>query len=227
MATSKDSDIGPPPEFEAAFKLVGQFMWHWAALEAELNRSLRTLLGLGALEAIVVTANMGVRDKIHTVRTLVNLHGPGDPDWRARANKTIELIAGISEQRNVVAHTFFAPHKKGGVEFLTVKAKGALAVPNVVWGLKTFERHEGDMNRLSKDLAVIVARITASREVAEAAPQNAMFGIGPTPGFGRLTPQPGLMTQPRPPQSFPKATREKAPRKLRERKPKRAKKKPE
>jgi hypothetical protein len=138
-----------------AHRLVGDFMWHWSVLEGSLNIALHSLCGLSNIEGYAITSNMGVRDKIHTVKTMLNMFSGGDPE-RAKANmKLMEQIAALSTVRNVVAHTGFSGHPKG-VMFFVVKAKGQFSVPDTVWTEKDFEERNSKMFAASEELRLAI-----------------------------------------------------------------------
>lgn len=146
------------------FHLVGEFMWHWSLLEASLNSGVHKLCNLTSLEAHVVTTNMGVRDKIHAVRTMLNLCFLSDPDASKVNNKLMDGIAKLSGDRNLVAHTGFAPPEKGdGVMFLVIKAKGTFQVPDVIWSEADFARKNREMYDLKRRLDATVRTGVARR----------------------------------------------------------------
>lgn len=176
MTKSPLADWGPPEDYSRAFRLVGEFMFHWAALEAVLNRSLRDLLGLKGVEGIIAQSNMQLRDKIHTFRTLVSLYN-GTSDWAKAADKTIEKMVKLSGDRNVVAHNPFSPHENGGVEFYIYKAKGKFSIPEVVWGIEDFLRKAREMTDLEEEIKTITEQTIARRSVLKAmsAPRNALL----------------------------------------------------
>lgn len=131
MAKSPLIDYSPPEEFARAFRLVGEFMFHWAHLESVLNTGIHKLLRLEGAEALIATANITVRDKISLFRTLITYYNAAG-DWLKAANKTLDRVSDLSGERNLVAHNMFSPHEDGGVEFFLVKAKGKFALPDTV-----------------------------------------------------------------------------------------------
>jgi hypothetical protein len=54
---------------------VGRFMYNWALLEAEINRSLGEALGLSPAEQFNVTGTMQFRSKINVLKTFANFQG--------------------------------------------------------------------------------------------------------------------------------------------------------
>jgi hypothetical protein len=138
------------PETIRAFTLVGEFMSHWALLENELNRGVHKLCRLSGLEAAVVTANMGVHDRIHTVRTMLAL-AHGDEEAIKANTKLLDKIGALSGHRNTVAHTPFIG-RKDGVDFIVIKAKGKFSVPQSVWKPEDFRRRNIEMNDAGNQL---------------------------------------------------------------------------
>jgi hypothetical protein len=55
------------------FALVGQFLSHWAALEATINNAIQTAYQITSEQAAVLTQNMQLRDKINVLRTVCHL----------------------------------------------------------------------------------------------------------------------------------------------------------
>lgn len=232
MAKSPLIDWSPPEEYARSYRLVGEFMFYWAALEAELNRGVRKLLGLEGTEGIIATANMQVRDKIHTLRTLVTYYASSDADALKAHNKTIDRIGDMAGQRNLVAHNIFAPHDDGGVEFFLIKAKGKFAAPETVWSIEDFLNKNHEMTQLAEALNGIVAATASHQRLIKAVmrnqrPMTNAFSALSTPD--NVAPNLLNLLDPPPPVGphSANATPEKAPRKLRERKPKREKKKPQ
>lgn len=165
-----------------AFRQVGQFMFVWAALEAELNRGLQKILRLDGIDGHIVTANMAVRDKIHVMRTLVNRYGLPHSEWVIAANKTLSAIGDSGVERNLVAHNQFFATENGNVVFFVIKAKGKFAIPDVVWTEADFADKNAAMlalrDKLKADVEIIVKR-RATLRGADALPTWNAFAPPP------------------------------------------------
>jgi hypothetical protein len=134
-------------------------MGQWALLETSLNTGVGRLLGLKTVETAIATANMQLRSKIHIVKAVVHLKR-GTTDWGKDALKDLEAIAGLADKwRNVVAHVPFAPHASGGVQFLSIKAKGKLSFPDIIWGRADFDEVFDEIMRLSHRVEEIIDNV--------------------------------------------------------------------
>lgn len=173
--------LNPTPE-EAddgrAFRLVGEFMWHWSVLESALNVGVHKLCNLTSLQAYVVTANMGVRDKIHTVRTMLYICHLSDEEGIKANNKLMDRVTAGSTDRNHVAHTAFNGHPEG-VSFLVIKAKGKFEVPDSLWTTKDFAAKNSAMMAMANELKAAVANgVDRRRRILQPKPtQNALAGL--------------------------------------------------
>lgn len=205
------------PEWARAYGLVGEFMCSWAVLEHRLNEAIQKLTGVTLLNGYAVTANMGVRDKIHTVKTLLHLYSGLDEEETAANTKLLEKIAARSADRNLVAHTGFAPHQKG-VAFSVIKAKGRFDFPETVWAPADFKRRNTEMALLGSKLKAAVAETAKRRVSYEAAKiRNA---LAPNPDTAPLNALYPPASPPLPPPGSPEASRGKAPRKRKAPQPK-------
>lgn len=139
-----------PPEAtkeQKAYLAVGEFMFHFANMEFQLNLSLRSLLKLGLLEASIITSNIDVRTKVYIVKSAMNMKPIAETEWLAEARRDLESVIKMAEQRNILAHnTFFA--REDGVDFFRVKAKGKFSLPDEIWTYETFDGFYVEMMRL-------------------------------------------------------------------------------
>jgi hypothetical protein len=126
-------------------------MWHWSVLESALNTALHDLCTVHGVAAFAITSNMGVRDKIHTVKTMLHLAHSADAPRVQENNKLLERIARRSVDRNIVAHTSFTGDAKG-VTFFVVKAKGEFEIPDTKWTVKDFSDRNEKMLKAADDL---------------------------------------------------------------------------
>src|SRR5690606_1405097 len=200
----------PPADFGQGFKLIGEFMFRWADLERAINDGICVLLSLGELEGAIVEANMQFRDKIHTLRTCVQLWGFGSEEWEANADKFLVKVGNMGGLRNTVAHNLFIPRKGGdGVKFYVTQAKGKLAWPETNWTKKDFERHFQTFWAAAHEIRYIVDCVAENRppNPSAHAVRNALFQIATMSGTGEQALEdrprrPGL-TRPGSPQASP------------------------
>lgn len=200
-------------DIEVAFAQVGEFMFHWAYLEHGLNSAVQKLLRLGSMEGAIATANIQVRDKINIVKTAVNHRAAHTmPTWTADSVKVINRVSTLSEDRNLVAHNFFAPVEARGLHFYKVRAKSGLDFSGVIWSAEDLKRRVREMVSLAHKLSKIVEELEPVRpdtfngflQGLGGSQSNALAGLrGPqTPPLGS-------------PLGSPPATPERLPRKAR------------
>lgn len=163
--------------------LVGFFLQYWSGLEATLNQAIEQALDLTMVQGAVVTKNIQLRDKVHILKTLVDLRG-NDTD---HLKQVLEDVAQMSGERNMIAHDTFLPdHEGDGVEFVVVKAKGKLAFPKTKWSIADiFAKYAKilELTQGAREVTVVLSAITLGKLLREAQEPNAAFG-----GLGLLNP---------------------------------------
>lgn len=148
--------------------LVGTFLQMWSFLEAELNDTVQAALGLGNLEAVVVSKNVQLRDKIHIVKTMIGLRFRENSDDHKNFRKLLEDVRNASADRNMIAHEMFGPDEDGdGVEFLITRAKGKLTFPKTKWSISEFEEKYSTLISLTKKLGEFRAKIAKQTKEAK------------------------------------------------------------
>lgn len=122
------------------FALVGQFLKAWSSMENALQEAIGAAFGIQSDRLIILAANLGFRDKTNILMTMVDVVPNLSIEEKAIKRNKLRQIAEYSANRNMLAHDMFQPDELGeGVEFLTVKAKGKYALPNVVWKPSQFK----------------------------------------------------------------------------------------
>ena len=148
--------------------MVGYFLQFWSVLESTVNRALEYALDLTSLQGTIVAKNIMMRDKIHILKTLVDLRGVDVERFKA----VLEEISTLSGDRNMMAHDMFFPDDEGdGVQFLVVKAKGKLAFPKTHWSAAAFLKKYVRLSKLAKDaedLATSLSTISLAKLLREA-----------------------------------------------------------
>ena len=188
------------PPATRACALVGAYLRSWAIMEAQLNRTLGRALGLSNLQTVVVTRNVQLRDKLHMVKTLLNLEVFNEEE-RTTHLKTIKRITNLSTDRNTVAHDMFHEDEKAdGVTFFAVKAKGNLEFPDIRWSVRAFAEKAEELFELYqnlKNLEHLMGRVNMARILASEKP-NALLGglglLGPHPLHSQGSPGLGLLS---------------------------------
>jgi hypothetical protein len=125
--------------FHTAEARVGRFLRYWANVEDDINRAIEKAFGFDSLSAVVICSNMLFRDKIHCLRTALNMQylpQPPEITW----DKLLLAVNDFSlHNRNMVVHNVFGPTQEKEVKFLVVKAKGKLSFPPTIWSKKDFD----------------------------------------------------------------------------------------
>jgi hypothetical protein len=143
--------LAQTPHEIRCFALVGQFLHHWAALEATLNNAIETAFGLKAIQGVVLTKNIQLRDKIHILRTITDM-SVCEPD-RTFYTQCLNAIAEFSAHRNMIAHDSFHPDDQGdGVLFVVAKVKSGLKFPDTRWSVADFQRKIAEIDDFDKDM---------------------------------------------------------------------------
>lgn len=121
------------PEMRAC-ALVGYYLRCWGFMEASVNWAVQGAFDLDALWGAVVSRNMQLTNKLHILKTMVNLE-VYQPDDKGKYQTCLDRIRALAgKDRNIVAHNAFRPDEKGvGVEFYIVKATGKFELPDTVW----------------------------------------------------------------------------------------------
>jgi hypothetical protein len=149
------------------------------------------LVGVKGLTAAVLTHNLQVRDKQNIIRTFFDLYGAADPEWVKAATKAMDRLGKCNNDRNIVAHTAFAPKPNGDVEFFIVKAKGRLQLPEVIWTQADFDAKETEMEAVRARLEELVEDCLKRKDAATPRARNALIGLfEPSPD----SPAPGLLS---------------------------------
>lgn len=136
-----DSNDRKGKEQDAAYSLVGEFMFHWSYIESKITLGIQNLLRLPAPQGEIVLANVTFRDKTSMLATLAYeiLHKASED----AANKALKFINEITTfsgtYRNVLVHNPFIPRDDGTIEIFRVKAKGKFEIPETVWDKDFFE----------------------------------------------------------------------------------------
>ncbi len=111
--------------------LVGNFLALWANMEAKIRDAIAKALGLSDIQSAIVSANIQLRDKVHILRTAVDLSPIRPQSEVSRFKSVLQSILDYAPTRNMMAHDMFGPSEDGsGVEFMVVKAKGKLQFPS-------------------------------------------------------------------------------------------------
>jgi hypothetical protein len=158
---------------EAAYKLVGEFMFHWAFIESRITQGLQKLLRLPTPQGEIVLANLAFRDKTSMLATLASYILDREKT-KAASKAALKLVDALvnfnSKYRNVLAHNAFVPlaKKEGAIEILRVKAKGKFEMPETIWDHDFFEDRFKEIDQLEILLETLFATLVAGATVEDA-----------------------------------------------------------
>lgn len=167
------------------YQLVGQFMQQWALLEATLKDAVEKALKLTVVQAVIITNNIQLRDKIRILRTAVDFLLPKPEDECKRLKeRLLEITDFATRKRNVLAHEVFGPAKDGdGVRFVIARARGAIDFPKIVWKESDFKKHYDEIQAFTEEVEALAKRFEKEgRSILEAEVAPFMPEVaGPTP----------------------------------------------
>ncbi len=138
-------------DWNNCYLMVGRFSNDFSMLESKINHAMGHLLRLDPIEEAIATANMSFRDKISVIRTVLGLKIS-----TSKFSETIGRIQGLSDTRNIIAHTPFGPTSDGDVRFLRIKAKSNLAFPETVFSQEKFSQLSQQAHRLGVEIETII-----------------------------------------------------------------------
>ena len=150
-----------------ACSLVGRFMYHFAQIEAQLDRAIAKLFELNNDNALAITANIDFYRKLHVVKT-ITLRQMAAKNQTKLNTKSVERVFNrvgkVNSDRQIIAHSTFDAAGSDGVVFRRVVVKGTIDKSAPVWTRAMFADKFARMEELQEGLARIV------RDVAPYAP---------------------------------------------------------
>jgi len=126
-------------KFNEAFRLIGEFLYHFALLEREMDVGIGKVLSLDVKAADVVTASMDFSRKLKVLYSGENAAAAKpDRDREKQQEKLWGQIMGLNNDRVLVAHSGFEPHETSGVVFRYAKTDKTLKIEDIVWSAADF-----------------------------------------------------------------------------------------
>jgi hypothetical protein len=161
--------------------LVGCFLQGWALLENAINNAVGKALSLDALQTYIVTRNAQFTAKTHILRCALEFSALKDLKQRKSYDDEISDIQTYSYVRNMVAHDLFAESEKtDGVDFVVVKAKGALKFPDEDWSIARFQDEFKKVENWTASINRLTDALTPVSTHAQALGKALMSYPGPT-----------------------------------------------
>jgi len=132
-------------EQNAIYIQVGRFFQTWATLESVMNTVIAGALKAKFEHWLIVTANLGVAEKIKIIRSFITASSLSDAD-RESFDDAMIAIDKLSQTRNIIAHCMFFPDPGNrGTIFYNVKADKKLKQVEKRISKEEFEKMESDM----------------------------------------------------------------------------------
>jgi hypothetical protein len=134
---------------QEAFALVGEFMWHFAMLEDDLNTLVEQMMGLETMNGAILINHLDIAKKVNLAICGMQLQ----PIDQKAAIKDLNKIFGINENRKIVAHCVFGPIAGGGaVDFHRTTTNKKLSLDLVTWTKADFNAKFEQMTALRQRL---------------------------------------------------------------------------
>ncbi len=150
------------------FALVGQFLHAWSKMEGALHNAIGSALSIETTKLQILIANLGFRDKINVIRTLVDVNPFFADKDKAGYQKTFhDLSEYAGKSRNMIAHVPFEPHDTG-VQFAQVKARGKFETPSTLWDTTRFQAELTTVNNFR-----VFIELVGNRFATQPMPQQA------------------------------------------------------
>src|ERR1700733_9074154 len=163
-----------------ACELVGRFFYHWSQLEFTINRAIWKLFDVAALEGLIITSNLQLRDRLHIVNTALQFKGRSqDEVWKRRVRKTINRIGRLGGNRNFLAHTMFSATTTGHVDFFHVEARGSLNLPDTLWHPKQLQCQYDLIQKADVDLEQLTKSLEMHQQLIRLLAQQPTLGTAP------------------------------------------------
>ena len=157
-----------------ACELVGRYQYNFSKIERALDVGIARALDLNEGAALIVCANMDLKKKIDTVKSIIRLQF-NDED--RSIEKLLNKISGInSPDRQTVIHSSFESNGDDGVTFTRIVARGELEKKPIIWTLKDFENNFSKMEKAAVELEKLVQNLkpyVPSLDFSD--PRNSMY----------------------------------------------------
>jgi hypothetical protein len=142
---------------------VGCFLFHFAKLENQIDAGLARLFELDAIAAKIIRGSVDFFKRLNMLETwtLIEI---ADLKERERVAKIFSGVKKQNDNRQVIAHSAFAPTNDEGVEFSRVVARdGKITEPLETWSDKKFVEENEKIQKLVLELAAAVENIKPAK----------------------------------------------------------------
>lgn len=141
MSDADPEKVDPEEEaFRKACQRVGEFLYHFALLEREMDEGIAKLLELPGGVVDIVTANMDFFRKLKVLFSAEFAKAAIPDETRKKMlQQTWDAISSLNDHRIMMAHYPFSPAKPSGVVFRKAVAVKQLKVENVEWSDDKFK----------------------------------------------------------------------------------------
>jgi hypothetical protein len=159
-------------------ELVGQFAYHFSRLEEQLNSAIIHLFKLDQDTADIITSNIDFARKLNIVHSAVNEQNASpEQEWlRKSIKEAFGALHAVNMERQIVAHSTFAPDEKDGVQFKRTVARGQLNRLDPYWSEEKFQKECERMQKLERELENVLRHIKPYRPSLDFSdPRNSMY----------------------------------------------------
>jgi 3-methyladenine DNA glycosylase/8-oxoguanine DNA glycosylase len=158
MSPVGKSTIEEADPLARACELVGRFVYYFSRVEQQLDAAITKLFKLDPAYAPIVTANLDFYKKLQVVQCAVDLQTKAGMQI-TNAKRTLNRVAEVNNDRQVVAHSPFDAGDPDGVQFKRTVAKGQLKIEACHWTEKEFEQRFKKLKRLEANLEQIIKKL--------------------------------------------------------------------
>jgi hypothetical protein len=145
-------------DFNNAFARIGQYMHHWANMEAALDSSIEAALKVGLIHQTILCSNLQFHSKCKILKSLVRL---SKVSQKSEHIKMLSKVESLSADRNMVAHTQFYPDEldKMSVKFFRNRSEGELKLEHQTWTIDLFKMKFEELIKYNVQLAALSTQL--------------------------------------------------------------------
>lgn len=142
-----------------AFRLIGEFLYHFSYLESEIDKGIAKILSIESGYMEIIASNVDFSRKVNIIRS-AEVHQSELPNDERRKilNNTFNNILRLNDQRKIVAHCRFSA-LPDGVRFHRSIAAKTLKVEDIEWSVSNFEKTYAEIKDVAERIRFIVSTI--------------------------------------------------------------------
>ncbi|MGA9601875.1 MAG: hypothetical protein WBS22_16765 [Methylocystis sp.] len=162
----------------AAYRQVGEFLYHFSLLEQEVDGGIGKLLGIGAGAVDIVTANMDFARKVSVLCSAESFKATiPDKSRKKKLQATFSAIMALNDKRKIVAHCCFSTGEAtGAVAFRRAVATKELKVETIEWTEAQFQEFFEEAKALTAKVHRLIEEMTPYQPSLDFSdPRNSMY----------------------------------------------------